>query len=145
MPFAATLGLGSVPSECVTGLVLNLHGNAITLSRDLWQRGVRDARTLRGEVERQRGSKTFTFGVVFHWSSHNFLLRSWLAAAGIDPGKDVRIVVVPPPAMFMNLKAGNLDGYCVGEPWNSIAIESGEGWCPGTSAQLAPGDRKSVV
>jgi len=145
MPFAATLGLGSIRSDCVTGLVLNLHGNAITLSRELRQRGVRDARTLRAEVERCRGSKTFTFGVVFQWSSHTFLLRSWLASGGIDPDKDVRIVVVPPPAMFMNLKAGNLDGYCAGEPWNSIAVESGDGWCPGVSAQLAPGHAEKVL
>lgn len=145
MPFATTLGLGSIRSECVTGLVLNLHGNAITLSRDLRQRGVRDAKTLRAEIERQRGSKTFTFGVVFQWSSHNFLLRSWLAAGGIDPDKDVRIVVVPPAAMFMNLKAGNLDGYCVGEPWNSVAVGSGEGWCPTVSAQLAPGHAEKVL
>ncbi len=145
MPFAATLGLGSIRSECVTGLVLNLHGNAITLSRDLRQRGVRDARTLRSEIERCRGTKTFTFGVVFQWSSHNFLLRSWLASAGIDPDKDVHIVVVPPPAMFMNLKAGNLDGYCVGEPWNSVAVESGDGWCPAVSAQLSPGHAEKVL
>jgi ABC-type nitrate/sulfonate/bicarbonate transport system substrate-binding protein len=145
MPFAATLGLGSIRSECVTGLVLNLHGNAITLSRELRQRGVRDARTLRSEIERCRGNKTFTFGIVFHWSSHHFLLRSWLASGGIDPDRDVRIVVVPPPAMFMNLKAGNLDGYCVGEPWNSIAVEAGEGWCPMVSAQLAPGHPEKVL
>jgi ABC-type nitrate/sulfonate/bicarbonate transport system substrate-binding protein len=128
MPFAATMGLGSIRSDCVTGLVLNLHGNAITLSQELRQRGVRDARTLRSEIERNRGRKTYTFGVVFQWSSHNFVLRHWLSSAGIDPDKDVRIVVVPPPAMFINLKAGNLDGYCVGEPWNSIAVESGDGW-----------------
>jgi len=145
MPFAATLGLGSIRNECVTGLVLNLHGNAITLSRELRQRGVRDARTLRAEIERCRGNKTFTFGVVFQWSSHNFLLRSWLASGGIDPDKDVRIVVVPPPAMFMNLKAGNLDGFCAGEPWNSIAVESGEGWCPAVSAQIAPGHPEKVL
>jgi len=145
MPFAATLGLGSIRSDCVTGLVLNLHGNAITLSRELRQRGVRDARTLRAEIERCRGTKTFTFGVVFQWSSHNFLLRSWLASAAIDPDKDVHIVVVPPPAMFMNLKDGNLDGYCVGEPWNSLAVESGDGWCPAVSAQLAPGHAEKVL
>jgi ABC-type nitrate/sulfonate/bicarbonate transport system substrate-binding protein len=145
MPFAATLGLGSIRDECVTGLVLNLHGNAITLSHELRQRGVHDARTLRAEIERCRGHKTFTFGVVFQWSSHNFLLRSWLASGGIDPDKDVHIVVVPPPAMFMNLKAGNLDGFCVGEPWNSIAVESGEGWCPTVSAHIAPGHPEKVL
>ena len=100
MPFAATLGLGSIRSDCVTALVLSLHGNAITLSSDLRLRGVRDARTLRAEIERNRGRKTLTFGVVLTWSSHNFLLRQWLASGGIDPDKDVRIVVVPPAAMF---------------------------------------------
>jgi ABC-type nitrate/sulfonate/bicarbonate transport system substrate-binding protein len=145
MPFAATLGLGSIRCECVAGLVLNLHGNAITLSQDLRQRGVRDARTLRAEIERSRGHKTFTFGIVFPWSSHSFLLRQWLASGGIDPDTDVRIVVVPPPAMFTALKAGNLDGYCVGEPWNSMAVEAGNGWCPAVSAQLAPGHPEKVL
>ena len=145
MPFAATLGLGSIVRECVTGLVLNLHGNAITLSRELRDKGVRDARTLRAEIERARGSKTYTFGVVFKYSSHHFLLRQWLAGAGINPDKDVRIVVVPPPSMFTNLKFGNLDGYCVGEPWNSIAVQAGIGWCPITSAQLAPGHPEKVL
>ena len=145
MPFATTLGLGSIRSDCVTGLVLSQHGNAITLSQELRQRGVRDARTLRAEIERNRGRRNYTFGVVFQWSSHNFLLRHWLSSAGIDPDKDVRIVVVPPPAMFINLKAGNLDGYCVGEPWNSIAVESGDGWCPTSSAQLSPGHPEKVL
>jgi len=145
MPFAAMLGLGSIRSDCVSGLVLSLHGNAITLSNDLRLRGVRDARTLRAEIERNRGHKMLTFGVVLTWSSHNFLLRQWLASGGIDPDKDVRIVVVPPAAMFVNLKAGNLDGYCVGEPWNSIAVDSGDGWCPTVSAQLSPGHPEKVL
>lgn len=144
LPFAATLGDGSIARECVTGLVLNLHGNAITLSQELRQRGVRDARTLRMEIERCRGRRTFTFGIVFHWSSHHFLLRQWLESGGIDP-KDVSLVVVPPPSMFAALKAGNLDGYCVGEPWNSMAVESGDGWCAATSAQLSPGHPEKVL
>ena len=100
MPFAATLGLGSMKCDCLAGLVLNLNGNAITLSRDLWLRGVRDAKTLREEIDRGQGKKIYTFGVVFQFSSHNFLLRQWLAAGGIDPDRDVRIVIVPAPAMF---------------------------------------------
>jgi len=65
MPVAATLGLGSIPCECSTALVLNLHGNAITLSNDLWRRGVRDGASLREEIARSRREKTFAFGVVF--------------------------------------------------------------------------------
>jgi ABC-type nitrate/sulfonate/bicarbonate transport system substrate-binding protein len=145
MPFAATLGLRSIPCDSITGLVLSLHGNAITLSRELRDKGVRDARTLRQVVDRARGHKIYTFGVVLTHSSHNFLLRQWLASAGLEPDRDVRIVVVPPPSMFENLRFGNLDGYCVGEPWNSLAVQAGFGWCASTSAQLAPGHPEKVL
>ena len=145
MPVAATLGLGSVPCDCLTALVLNLHGNAITLSNDLWQRGVRDGNSLREEIFRSRREKTFTFGVVFPFSSHNFLLRDWLTAAGIHPDRDARIVVVPPPQMAANLKAGHLDGFCAGEPWNSVAVQSRVGWCVAASAELAPGHPEKVL
>jgi ABC-type nitrate/sulfonate/bicarbonate transport system substrate-binding protein len=145
MPFAATLGLGSAPCECITGLILGLNGNAITLSSELWKNGVRDAKSLREVILRLRGKKTFTFGIPFPYSSHNFLLRRWLSSGGIDPQKDVQIVVVPPPQMFANLKAGNLDGYCVGEPWNSIAVQSRVGWCVDTSVGLASGHPEKVL
>ncbi len=145
IPFAATFGLGSVACECVTGLVLSLQGNAITLSQNLWEDGVRDGKSLREMIISQREQKTFTFGVVHPFSSHNFLLRQWLAEADIHPDRDVRIVVVPPPQMFANLKSGNLDGYCVGEPWNSVAVHHRVGWCVATSAQLAPGHPEKVL
>jgi ABC-type nitrate/sulfonate/bicarbonate transport system substrate-binding protein len=145
MPFAATLGLGSIVCECATALVLNLHGNAITLSKELHERGVRDARTLKQVIDRDRGERTYTFGVVYPFSSHNFLLRQWLLSGRIDPDKDVHIVVVPPPQMFANLRAGNLDGYCVGEPWNSVAVRAGVGWCVTTSAELAPNHPEKVL
>ena len=145
MPVAATLGLGSVPCDCLTALILNLHGNAITLSNELWQRGVRDGATLRGEIQRARGEKTYTFGVVYPFSSHNFLLRGWLASAGIHPERDVRIVVVPPPQMVANLKAGHLDGFCVGEPWNSVAVQARIGWCVAATAELDPGHPEKVL
>lgn len=145
LPFAATLGLGSIVCECVTALVLNLHGNAITLSRDLYDRGVRDAKSLKQLIDRERGEKTYTFGVVHPFSSHNFLLRQWLRGGRIDPDKDVHIVVVPPPQLFANLRAGNIDGYCVGEPWNSVAVRANVGWCVTTSAELAPNHPEKVL
>ncbi len=138
MPVAATLGLGSAACDCLTALVLNLNGNAITLSNDLWQRGVRDGKSLREEIVRSRREKTYTFGVVFSFSSHRHLLRRWLAAHGIDAERDVRIVVVPPPQMVANLKSGNLDGFCVGEPWNSVAVQARAGWIVATSPELSP-------
>ena len=145
MPVAATLGLGSIACECLTALVLNLHGNAITLSSDLWKRGVRDGNSLREEIARSRHEKVFTFGVVYPFSSHNFLMRDWLKRAGIRPDRDVRIVVVPPPQMVANLKAGHLDGFCAGEPWNSVAVQSRAGWCVAASAELAPCHPEKVL
>ncbi len=145
MPVAATLGLGSVAAECITALVLNLHGNAITLSNELHRIGVRDGAGLREQIIAQRHRKTFTFGIVSQFSSHNFLLRKWLSAAGINPDRDVRIVVVPPPQMVANLKAGHLDGFCVGEPWNSVAVRSNAGWCVAVSSELQPGHPEKVL
>lgn len=145
MPLAATLGLGSIACDCLTALVLNQHGNAITLSADLWKRGVRDGKTLREEIVRSRRERMFTFGVVFPFSSHRHLLRKWLAAHGIDPERDVHFAVVPPPQMVANLKAGHLDGFCVGEPWNSLAVHARAGWIAATSAELDPGYPEKVL
>ncbi len=145
MPVAATLGLNAVTCDCLTALVLNLHGNAITLSQALWRRGVRDGQTLREEILRTRGHNVLTFGVVFPFASHDFLMRRWLASAGILVGRDVRIVVVPPPLMAASLKAGHLDGFCAGEPWNSVAVKSRAGWCVATSAELEPGHPEKVL
>src|SRR3954470_17645604 len=78
MPVAATLGLGSIVCDCVSGLILNLHGNAITLSNELWKRGVRDGAGLREEIRSMRGKRVFTFGAVYPFSSHYYLLRNWL-------------------------------------------------------------------
>ena len=144
MPIAATLGLGSIPCECITALVLNLHGNGITLSNELRRRGVKDGETLRLEVQRSKGRK-LTFGVVYPFSSHRHLLRRWMQLHNIDPDKDVNLVVVPPAHMVANLKAGHLDGFCVGEPWNSIAVHAHVGWCVAVSAELAPGHPEKVL
>jgi len=145
MLWSATLGLDCAPCPVLTAFVLNLHGNAITLSSRLWDAGVRDAASLRAEAKRRRGENRITLGVVFPFSSHRLLLRQWLIAAGIRPELDVRIAVVPPAQTFHNLAAGTLDGYCVGEPWNSIAVRAGVGWCPAWSAALDPGHVEKVL
>jgi ABC-type nitrate/sulfonate/bicarbonate transport system substrate-binding protein len=145
MPVAATLGLGSIVCDCVTALILNLHGNAITLSTELWKRGICDGAAVRAEIRRTRGKKMLTFGVVYPFSSHHYLLRNWLSSFEIDPDKDVRIVIVPPPQMVANLKAGNLDGFCVGEPWNSVAVQARIGWCIAVSAELEPNHPEKVL
>lgn len=141
---AMRMGLSTPPSPVVAPFVFNLHGNAITLARDLWNRGVRDAASLK-KLIRSTSSRLFTFGVVSRYSSHHFLLRQWLTAGGIDVNKDVRIVVLPPTQMAASLAAGLVDGYCVGEPWNSIAVDRGTGWIAATSEQLAPGHPEKVL
>jgi ABC-type nitrate/sulfonate/bicarbonate transport system substrate-binding protein len=145
MLWSTQLGLGCPATDVLTALVLNLHGNALTLSNALWDSGVRDAAALRTRVRERRTRQQLTFGVVFHYSMHHLLLRSWLLAAGIDPERDVRIVVVPPAQMFRNLAAGTIDGYCAGEPWNTLAVREGAGWCPTWSAAQSPGHVEKVL
>ncbi len=145
MLLSTTLGLNSLPCPVLTACVLNANGNAITLSEDLWQRGVRDAATLRDEIARTRHDRQFVFGVVFAHSSHRIHLCDWLRSAKIDPDKDVRIVVVPPAQLFRNLAAGTIDGYCVGDPWNSLAVRENAGWCVALSTDLAPGHAEKVL
>lgn len=136
MLLAVAAGLGGSKADCLTGLVLNLHGNAITLSQRLWRAGVRDGATLREHV-RKSGS-TITLGTVYQWSSHSVLLRLWLKSLGLELERDARVVVVPPSQMVANLRAGHLDGFCAGEPWNSLAVMSRTGWVVARSAELAP-------
>lgn len=145
MLWSAHLGLGCPATEVCTGFVFNLHGNALTLSSRLHAEGVRDAASLRAVARARRGEGRLTFGVVFPFSSHFLLLRQWLASAGLRPNEDVRVAVVPPAQMFRNLEAGTIDGYCAGEPWNSIAVRAGAGWCPTWSAAQSPGHVEKVL
>ncbi|MEI6714883.1 MAG: CmpA/NrtA family ABC transporter substrate-binding protein [Verrucomicrobiota bacterium] len=143
MVLAASCGLGSTPVECVTGLVTSLNGNAITISDRLRKKGCTSGDTLRKQIERT--GDVYTFGAVYSFSSHSFLLRQWLQANGIKPDRDVRIVVLPPKQLPVNLKAGGLDGYCVGEPWNSIAVLAKSGVCVATSSELDSGHPEKVL
>ena len=143
--WATQLGLSGSQCDVLTALVLNLHGNAITLSSRLHAAGVRDGRTFRAEALRRHGAARLTLGIVHLFSSHHLQLRQWLITAGLDPEKDVCIVVVPPAQMFRHLVAGTLDGYCAGEPWGSVAVQAGQGWCPTWSARLSPGHVEKVL
>lgn len=138
LAFATTYGLGCAPGACVTALMLNTHGNGITLSKKLVGMEIRSGAVLARAIRSGEVDAPLVFGVVHPYSSHNFLLRGWLKAAGIEIDREVRIVTVPPSLMGRNLAAGNLDGYCVGEPWNTASIEAGYGECIATSAELSP-------
>lgn len=145
MLWAVQLGLECAAAPVCTAFVANLHGNAITLSNRLIGEGAVDAAALRSVAQKRRGEGRLTFGVVSPFSSHHLHLCHWLRNAGVDPQRDVRIVVVPPAQMFRNLAAGTLDGYCAGEPWNTLAVQEGEGWCPAWSASLVPGHVEKVL
>ena len=142
--FSILLGTHSRACGVTTDLVLSLQGNAITLSRRFWDRGVRDAHTFRVLVRGEAPHKP-VFAVVARFSSHHFLLRNWLRSAGVDPERDVRIVVLPPPLVVEHMREGQIDGFCAGEPWNSAAALSGEGWVVATSMSLAPKHPEKVL
>lgn len=146
LAIATTLGRGRPAQPLSVPFVLGLNGNAVTLRPELAQQ-VRPAGTmgspkevgaaLRGIAqERLAAGKPLTFGVVHRYSSHNYMLRYWLAACGIRPDRDVEITTVPPPFCADALAQGEVDGICVGEPWNSVAVEQGAGEIVLSSAQI---------
>lgn len=140
MPIAMSLGIGPMAKPMVTAFSMDLNGNAITVSTALYEkmRAVApeamkerplSARALKQVIEQNKkaAGEPLTFAMVFPYSTHNYELRYWMAAAGIDPDHDVRLVVVPPPQMVGQLEKGTIDGYCVGEPWNAQAVQAGLG------------------
>lgn len=145
MPFVMQLGIGVARTNVITGMILNSNGNAITLSQQLWDEGVRDGDGLRRYIKQGYRPRKLALGVVSLYSSHHFLLCRWLEAHRIDFRKDVIITVLPPEQMVRNMSSQNIDGFSVGEPWNSLAIEEGLGWCPTTSAQIAENYPEKVL
>ncbi|RFZ82565.1 nitrate transporter [Shinella sp. WSJ-2] len=132
MPIAGNLGLNLPAPEMIVPMALGLGGNAVTVSPALWQamadHGATadlDARAngaaLRAAIAVRTGAP-LRFGVVHPYSGHNYELRYWLAASGIDPDRDIEIVVLPPPDMGDALSEGVIDGYCAGEPWNTFGV-----------------------
>jgi nitrate/nitrite transport system substrate-binding protein len=140
MPIASTLGMGGIKTPMITAFSLDLNGNGITVSNDLYRRMLemntndatdpsRCVHALKKviDADTHAGRKPMTFAMVFPFSSHNYQLRYWLATAGIDPEVDLRLTVVPPSQMVENLIDKNIDGFCVGEPWNEVAVARGVG------------------
>ncbi len=142
--FAIHCGIGMVARSCVTGLVLNHSGSAITLSNELRDLGVRDARSLRGVIEAHRRARVFVFAHTFALSPQHEALRRWLRSGGIDPEHDVRLVVVPPPLMLHNLQDGFVDGFCASEPWSAMALATRQAWSPPDSASNGPARPENV-
>jgi nitrate/nitrite transport system ATP-binding protein len=145
MPLSMTIGVGNnAPVSVMTSLVLDRNGSAITLHKSLYEQGVKSLADLK-EIVHQRGDRHLTLGIVHPASMHNLLLRYWLAAGGIDPDLDIDLTVVPPSEMLEALRSGKLDGYCVGEPWNSQAVQEGLGYVLATEQDIWPGHPEKVL
>ncbi len=145
MPFVMRLGIGVAPTDVLTGMVLSSNGNAITLSKSLREEGVEDGDSLRRYIKHGFRPRKLALGVVSLYSSHHFILCRWLEQHGINPQEDVIITVLPPEQMVRNIAAENIDGFCVGEPWNSLAVEEGLGWCPATSVDISDAYPEKVL
>jgi two-component system, oxyanion-binding sensor len=137
---ASSLGIGHVRVPLIVPFNLGLNGNAVTVSPrlftalthladgDIADPAVSARALYRVVAERKAlGLDPLTFGMTFPFSNHNYQLRFWMAAGGIDPDEDVRLVVLPPPYMVESLSGGHVDGFCVGAPWNSVAVDCGVG------------------
>lgn len=140
MPIAASLGIGANQKDTITAFSMDLNGNGITVSNALYERMLEadpaamaerpiTARALKKVIDADKaaGREPMTFAMVFPVSTHNYELRYWMASAGINPDQDVRLIVIPPPQMVANMQSRNIDGYCVGEPWNQRAVDMGIG------------------
>ncbi len=142
--YGLELGISGPQHDMAVLMSLNNNGQAITLSNQLKQAGVTDSATLKKVVDAsQKG--TYTFAQTFPTGTHAMWLYYWLANAGIHPFDDVRNVVVPPPQMVMNMKIGNMSGFCVGEPWNQRAIKDGMGFTAVTSQEIWPDHPEKVL
>jgi ABC-type nitrate/sulfonate/bicarbonate transport system substrate-binding protein len=137
---ASSLGLGHVKVPIVAAFNLGLNGNAITVSPALHAAIMAEvdgdplnplvtAQALLRVVNARKkaGAEPLVFGMTFPFSTHNYQLRFWMAAGGVDPDEDVRLVVLPPPYMVESLTSGHVDAFCVGAPWNSVAVDLGVG------------------
>lgn len=149
MVVASAAGLEPYAGEFTTAFTLNLNGNAITVSTSLYEdmsrqspesmsRKPLSAHALKLIIDQRRedNKPKLSFAYVFPHSMHAMELRYWLAAAGIDPHEDVNLVVIPPSRVVDALRSGEIDGYCVGEPWNNAAVVAGIGRTLITSGEI---------
>jgi two-component system, oxyanion-binding sensor len=143
LAIATTLGLGRPATPLSVPFVLGLNGNAITMRPDLAAKvtavgtpyDVAEIGAKLAAIVAAGGAK-LRFAVVHRFSSHNYMLRYWLRGCGIDPDRDVEIVTVAPPFAANALADGEVDGICVGEPWNSVAVDRGAGVIVAVTSQI---------
>ena len=123
--YGVQMGVGGPKKDMAVLMNLNHNGQAITLSKKLADAGAVDGASLAKTMEKNK--REYTFAQTFPTGTHAMWLYYWLASVGINPMRDAKIITVPPPQMVANMRVGNMDGFCVGEPWNHRAIADGIG------------------
>lgn len=123
--YGVQMGIGGQKKDMAVLMGLNNNGQAITLSKKLADKGAVDGASLAKLM--QTDKREYTFAQTFPTGTHAMWLYYWLAANGINPMKDAKVITVPPPQMVANMRVGNMDGFCVGEPWGHRAIMDGVG------------------
>ncbi len=132
LPFSVYTGIGGPAGKVIKiALILNNNGQSITLSNKVFGSKVRFRDTEGvGKVvlDAKRSGKPLTFAMTFPGGTHDMWLRYFLGACGVDPTEDVKLIVIPPPQMVANMSVENMDGFCVGEPWNEVAVRQNVGF-----------------
>ena len=118
--YGLQMGIGGQQKDMSVLMSINNNGQAISLSKALYKKGVTDGASLKILMDKEK--RDYTFAQTFPTGTHAMWLYYWLANYGINPFKDAKITTVPPPQMVANMRSGNMDGFCVGEPWNARAI-----------------------
>jgi nitrate/nitrite transport system substrate-binding protein len=136
--YGVHLGIGGAKKDMAVLMTLNQNGQAITLSKKLADKGAVDGASLAKlmATEKRPADQPFTFAQTFPTGTHAMWLYYWMAAHGINPINDAKVITVPPPQMVANMRVGNMDGYSVGEPWNHRAIIDGIGITATTSQDI---------
>jgi len=118
--YGVQMGIGGPKKDMAVLMSINNNGQAITLSNKLNEKGVKDGASLKALIDREK--REYTFAHTFPTGTHAMWIYYWMATHGIHPLNDVKSITVPPPQMVANMRVGNMDGFCVGEPWNNRAI-----------------------
>ena len=132
--YGVHLGIGGPKKDMAVLMTLNQNGQAITLSKKLADKGAVNAASLAKVMAADK--RDYTFAQTFPTGTHAMWLYYWLASAGINPLKDSKVITVPPPQMVANMRVGNMDGFCVGEPWNHRAVIDGIGITAATTQDV---------
>jgi nitrate/nitrite transport system substrate-binding protein len=132
--YGVHLGIGGPKKDMAVLMNLNHNGQAITLSKKLADKGAVDVASLAKVMAADK--RDYTFAQTFPTGTHAMWLYYWLASGGVDPFKETKVITVPPPQMVANMRVGNMDGFCVGEPWNHRAIIDGIGITAATTQDV---------